>query len=73
MEIGNDNAFVNPHQVTSLGIEHDYTEQQKRWLSWNLLVDAGKKHSYAGTVPKVVVERRRAKNRVARASRRTNR
>lgn len=31
------------------------------------------KHVYAGTVPAAVVERRRAKNRVARSSRRINR
>lgn len=33
----------------------------------------GQRNIYAGTVPQTVVEKRRAKNRVARASRRANR
>lgn len=35
-------------------------------------LNGGKKHIYAGTVPKHVVSRRRAKNKVAGASRRNN-
>lgn len=46
--------------------------------SWSLVTTvrrgyAGLKHSYGGTVSEAVVARRRAANRVARASRRKNR
>lgn len=50
------------------------SEQTKmRWFFWSRLVNDGKKHSYAGTVSPKEKKRRRAANRVARASRRANR
>jgi hypothetical protein len=70
---GNTN-FVNPTQA-------DTTEQQKRWLSWNVLSGAraiatrqfGVKHSYAGTVTPETIAKRRAKDKAAKASRKANR
>lgn len=55
------------------------TERSKRWLSWNLLSHPrggngfGVKQSYAGTTNPNAVTKRRAKNKVAKASRRANR
>lgn len=43
--------------------------------AWNLLValNGSGKHIYGGTVPRHVIDRRRARNKAARVSRRTNR
>lgn len=49
------------------------SEPQKRWLSWNFAVRNLGKHSYAGTVPEKTIAKRRAKNKVAKASRKKNR
>lgn len=51
----------------------EITEAQKRWLSWNYLVRDKKKHSYAGTVSRAEIEKRRKANKVAKASRKRNR
>lgn len=48
------------------------TEPQKRLLSWNFAVRNLNKHSYAGSVPEKEITKRRAKNKVARKSRRRN-
>jgi len=74
MHITNNGQFKNPEQVA-------LNEQQKRWLSWNVLSGAraaatrqfGVKHSYAGTAKPGVVAKRRAKDKVAKASRKANR
>ncbi|TFV90431.1 hypothetical protein [Blastococcus sp. CT_GayMR16] len=42
-------------------------------VSWGAVLTASGKHIYAGTVPHAEVQRRRAANRRARASRRINR
>ena len=42
-------------------------------LALNHLANAGRRHMYAGTVHPQVTARHRAANKVARASRRTNR
>lgn len=59
---------------------HQHTEEQKRWLSWNIvsgnkakLTPFGTKHSYEGTADPNKLAKRRAKNKVAKASRRKNR
>lgn len=49
------------------------TEAEKRWLSWNFLVRSKVKGQYSGTVPEKVKAKRRAKNKVAKASRKANR
>lgn len=49
------------------------TEAEKRWLSWNFLVRSKIKGQYSGTVPEKVKAKRRAKNKVAKASRKVNR
>lgn len=48
------------------------TIAQKVTQAWQWAVVNGK-HSYAGTVPAAVVAKRRAKNRVAKQSRKVNR
>lgn len=48
-------------------------QTQARWWSWSVLVNKGLKHSYAGTVPAAVKAKRRAANKVAKASRKANR
>ncbi len=47
------------------------TDYQRQMLF--ALNNGGRKHIYAGTVPPAVVAQRRAKNRMARRSRRANR
>jgi len=55
------------------------TENAKRWLSWTIRVRTdmgngfGRKHSYEGTVPESTVAKRRAKNKIAKRSRKLNR
>lgn len=48
-------------------------ETKKRWFYWSRLVALGRKHNYGGTVPVKVIAKRRAKNKVAKASRKANR
>lgn len=48
-------------------------QTQARWWSWSVLVNKGLKHSYAGTLPAAVKAKRRAANKVAKASRKVNR
>lgn len=60
-------------RTTSLGLEFEQTEPQKRLLSWNIAVQEQGKHSYSGTADKAKVAKRRAKNRVAAKSRKKNR
>lgn len=50
----------------------ELTMTQKLTQAWQWAVAKGK-HSYAGTVPAAVVAKRRAKNRVAKRSRKVNR
>lgn len=45
----------------------------KRWNSWAGLVNAGRKHSYGGTVPEKEIARRRKANKAARIARRAGR
>lgn len=52
--------------------DREMNESEKRWLSWSIL-STGFKHSYQGTVSKKVIATRRAKNKVAKASRKANR
>jgi hypothetical protein len=58
---------------TTSGLEYVQTEVQRRWLSWQFVTRYKNKHSYAGTVPAKVKAERRAKNKVAKASRKANR
>lgn len=44
-----------------------------RWRMWGLAVNKLGKHSYEGTVPQKTIDKRRAANKVAKASRRANR
>lgn len=48
-------------------------EQKKRTFFWSILVDRKQKHSYQGTVPAHVKAKRRARGKVAKASRKVNR
>lgn len=48
-------------------------EVKLRWWSWTKLVNEGRKSNYQGTVPAHVKARRRAKNKVAKQSRKANR
>lgn len=47
-------------------------EPEKRWMSWTLLVRAGRKHSFAGIDPAVKAKRRK-KGKAQRAARKVNR
>lgn len=49
------------------------TESEKRWLSWSIWAASGGRHSYEGTVTKEEIAKRRAANKVAKASRKKNR
>jgi hypothetical protein len=50
------------------------TENEKRWLSWSILTRAGVKGTYQGTLTGTEkLAKRRAKNKVAKASRKANR
>lgn len=49
------------------------TEKSRRWLSWTMLTTRGVKGSYQGTANANAVAKRRAKNKVAKQSRRGNR
>lgn len=55
------------------------TESAKRWYSWTIVSTFGRgsgfgrKHSYEGTVPDHIKAKRRAANKVAKASRKRNR
>lgn len=55
------------------------TEPAKRWYSWTIVSTFGRgngfgrKHSYEGTVSNTVKAKRRAADRVAKASRKRNR
>lgn len=51
----------------------EQTVEQRNATGMLVALGALKKHLYEGTVPAHVVARRRAKNKVARASRRLNR
>lgn len=53
--------------------DREMTESEKRWVSWSLLVDAGKKHSYGGTVTRAKNLKNRAKAKRAKAARKRNR
>lgn len=65
-----DRYRANPSNL----IKDEPTEEtKKRWFFWSLLVARGKKHNYAGTVSQKVIDVRRAKNKVAKASRKANR
>lgn len=48
------------------------TESETRWLSWNFLVRAGKKHNFQGIAPEEVAKRRK-KGKAQRAARKANR
>lgn len=43
------------------------------WRYWKLAVERLNKHSYAGTVAQTTIDKRRAKNKRAKASRKANR
>lgn len=60
-------------QVTSAKVDTPLSMKQKLTMSWTIVVGKGLKHNYEGTVPPHVVSRRRAKNKVAKASRKANR
>lgn len=51
----------------------EMSEPEKRWVSWSLLVNAGAKHSYGGTVTRAQNAKNRAKAKRAKASRKANR
>lgn len=55
-------------QVTHPGaVESKMTEVQKRWGSWQILVRAGLRHSFAGIDPAEKLKRRK-KTKAARAA-----
>ncbi len=54
-------------------IPNEYDEPSRGQLVMLLALDRRGKHVYAGTVPERVKSKRRAKNKVARVSRRKNR
>lgn len=70
----NTNYFEMPNKAPR-------TEEQTRWLSWQVLSDPrrralqlfGVKGTYQGTVPAKTIAKRRAKNRVAKQTRKANR
>lgn len=65
---------TTPMETTGLGLARpEYTMLQKLTLSWSIVTSKQGKHSYAGTVPAHVIASRRAKNKVAKASRKANR
>lgn len=43
------------------------------WRYWKLAVERKNKHSYAGTVAQTTIDKRRAKSKRAKASRKANR
>lgn len=57
------------HDMRKLGGQDFYT----LWRYWKLAVERLNKHSYEGTVPAKTIAQRRAKNRMAKASRKVNR
>lgn len=54
------------------GREGATDEPTKRWLSWTRLVQAGRKHSFAGIAP-AEKARRRARGKRQRAARKASR
>lgn len=61
------------NNVTKELAPKELTIQQKATISWSRLALAGKKHSYAGTVPSTEVATRRRKSKAAKIARRANR
>lgn len=62
---------VDQDVITEIHAERDARRRVR--LLWSVAMLATGRAAYAGTVPAAVVARRRAANRVARASRRVNR
>lgn len=52
--------------------DRETPETEKRWMSWSVLVQLGRKHSFAGVDP-AVKAKRRAKGKRQRAARKVNR
>lgn len=63
----------NEHRALRPTEKSPATEEQKRWLSWNIWAGSGRKHTYQGTVTPEVKAKRRKAGKVAKASRKANR